>query len=246
MEKPIVNGETPGFAEPTRGFEGTICGDGALFYNPRARSALLMSNRFAMPFCFWACLAVMAVWSTPGSSSAFASQASGTPLLEPESVPQDAVSAEELGNDVSADPIHPWDNNGFSDTTDVSAPGRARQRLKSPLSPQKLVVKQDLRKTSPDVTLPERIGYVRNLPNPFNAQTRIEFSLTQGGAASLEIYNLLGQVQNRVQWNHLDAGIHSWLWQGVTSEGGSVPSGVYFYRIEVEQASAIGKMVLLK
>lgn len=32
MEKPVAKGETLGQAEPTRGIEGTICGDGALFF----------------------------------------------------------------------------------------------------------------------------------------------------------------------------------------------------------------------
>lgn len=169
-----------------------------------------------------------------------------TPLVEPVASPQDALAPSEYEGEISADPIHPWDNNGYSDTTLLSQPERSRLRLKQLTQDAKPTIRQEERKTAPSATLPDRIESVRNFPNPFNAQTRIEFALSQGGKASLEIFNLLGQTQTRVEWNHIEAGAHSWLWQGVSSNGRSLPSGVYFYRIEVEQASAVGKMVLLK
>lgn len=168
------------------------------------------------------------------------------PKVEPVTSPQDALAPIEYVDEFPADPIHPWDNNGYSDTTDLSQPERSRLRLKRPAQDEKHAIKQQERKTTPAATLPVRIESVRNYPNPFNAQTRIEFALSQSGKATLEIFNLLGQTQDRVEWNHLEAGAHSWLWQGSSSSGKSLPSGIYFYRIEVEQTSAIGKMVLLK
>lgn len=193
------------------------------------------------------CIALVATAFICASGPAIlqASQ-SVAPLVEPVTSLQDALAPGEFADPVSADPIHPWDNNGFSDTTDLSQLGRRWLQQKRLSQEAKPAIRPEVRKAAPSATLPERIESVRNYPNPFNAQTRIEFALAQGGKASLEIFNLLGQTQNRVEWNHLEAGAHSWLWQGVSYDGRNLPSGVYFYRIEVEQSSAIGKMVLLK
>lgn len=188
-------------------------------------------------------LAAALAVSAPGPIQA--SQSTGAVLADQIPGPHDAPTAEHVEDGVAADPIHPWDNNDFTDSVDSSQPEPMR-RLKLPqVGPGKPAVKNDLRKGT-GTTLPDRIEFVRNLPNPFNAQTRVEFALAQGGRASLEIYNLLGQLQNRVEWSHLDPGMHSWLWQGTSADGRSLPSGVYFYRLEVEQTSAIGRMVLLK
>jgi hypothetical protein len=177
-----------------------------------------------------------------------AAQSKDGPVLPPVTGPQDAVTAGQFTGDLSINPIHPWDNNGLTDTTnDLSGPGRARQRLKTPPArDEKRVIEDPERKAVGGATLPEGVESVRNYPNPFNAQTRIEFALSQPGRVTLEIFNLLGQTQYRQDWNHLDAGMHVWLWSGVTGDGKSLPSGIYFYKVELGQSSAIGKMVLLK
>jgi flagellar hook assembly protein FlgD len=41
-------------------------------------------------------------------------------------------------------------------------------------------------------------------------------------------------------------GSHTVIWNGTDDRGHSVPSGVYFYRIQAEGFSATRKMMLLK
>lgn len=188
------------------------------------------------------------LWGLLPTAAVEAAQSKDTPVLPPVAGPQDAVTAGQFTDDLSINPIHPWDNNGLTDTTnDLAGPGRARQRLKTPPArDEKRVIEDQERKAVGGATLPEGVESVRNYPNPFNAQTRIEFALSQAGKVTLEVFNLLGQTQYRQEWSHLDAGTHVWLWGGVTGDGKSLPSGIYFYKVELGQSSAIGKMVLLK
>lgn len=246
MEKPVAKGETLGQADQRGELRAPFAGMVPFFSSCPRGNSRSMTDRVKPTFQVLATMRVAALIAVLGAGSAQASQSGDIPLLPPVSGPQDALTAGEIASDLPADPIHPWDNNGYSDSTQASGPGRARQRLKTPVHhEEKSVIEPPLRKAT-TVTRPEKIEFVRNLPNPFNAQTKIEFSLSQSGKVTLEIYNLLGQTQNRLEWPHLDAGVHSWVWQGVSSDGRSLPSGVYFYRIEVDQISAVGKMVLLK
>ncbi len=85
-----------------------------------------------------------------------------------------------------------------------------------------------------------------NYPNPFNPSTTIAFSLAKPGRASLVIYNLKGQVVNRLVNGDLNAGIHHAVWNGKDSNNRSVASGMYFYRLESGDYVATRKMLLMK
>jgi hypothetical protein len=159
----------------------------------------------------------------------------------------DVIRSTDLLGSYDAQTIHPWDNNDLSDTTNLSDPGSLRRHPRGTIETGgKVLDGPSLEKQGTDLIRPDRVSLLRNYPNPFNAQTRIEFALSQSGRASLEISNLLGQVVQSVVWTHLDAGTHSYLWNGHSEQGLEVPSGVYFYRLESEETSAINKMVLLK
>ena len=147
-------------------------------------------------------------------------------------------------DNTAADPVHPWDNNDYSDTSAAGDPGRLqRKSTHTPPDPFVLVTVEAQRSFE---VIPEKIGMLVSYPNPFNAQTRIEFQLGVAGAVRLEVYNLLGQLVQRVDWANLPAGRHSWTWDGSDASRRTAPSGVYFARIEVGGSSALHKMVLLK
>jgi hypothetical protein len=105
-------------------------------------------------------------------------------------------------------------------------------------------------KFNPIVVTAYQLG--QNYPNPFwsgatshfagNPSTNIEFSLAKAGAAKLEIYNALGQKVATLVNGKLPSGQHHVTW-----DARSVPSGIYFYKLEVENAfSQTRKMVLMK
>ena len=101
---------------------------------------------------------------------------------------------------------------------------------------------------------PSEFTLLQNSPNPFNQTTKIEFTLAKSGFVSLSIYDLLGRKVRVLASEHLPTGYKSVLWDGRNDSGEDVASGIYFYRIEVEDPTSGGvgdfseakKLVLLK
>jgi hypothetical protein len=101
---------------------------------------------------------------------------------------------------------------------------------------------------------PSQFVLFQNHPNPFNQTTKIEFTLAKSGFVSLSIYDLLGRKVITLASEHLPSGYKSVLWDGKDNSGKDVSSGIYFYRIEVDDPASGGagdftqakKLVLLK
>ena len=84
-------------------------------------------------------------------------------------------------------------------------------------------------------------------PNPFNPSTSLRFHLPTSGAVSLDIYNVVGQVVRRVlSRQDLEAGHHTFLWDGRDDGGRPVASGVYLYRLTFQDQAVVRKMTLLR
>ncbi len=91
-------------------------------------------------------------------------------------------------------------------------------------------------------TLPTRHQLMKNYPNPFNPTTTIEYSLEAAANTKLTVFNMKGEMLKVYDFGYMNAGTHK-----LTFDGTNIPSGVYVYRLEVDQVSAgIGKMVLSK
>ncbi len=95
-------------------------------------------------------------------------------------------------------------------------------------------------------TLPGTAQLHQNYPNPFNPTTTISFSLSRTTDVSLTVYNALGQKVKQLAGARLPAGTHACEWDGSSDRGGSVASGVYFYRLQAGETSHSRKMLLLK
>ena len=85
-----------------------------------------------------------------------------------------------------------------------------------------------------------------NHPNPFNPETKIEFSLSEGGNTSLEIYNVKGQKVKTLVNDKLDPGKHFVIWNGKDDNNRSVSSGIYFYKMKAAKFTSTKKMILMK
>ncbi len=68
----------------------------------------------------------------------------------------------------------------------------------------------------------------QNYPNPFNPKTEISYTLDRAGRVVLSVYNTLGELVDRLVNSDQESGPHSIAWAPA-----SMPSGVYFYRLEV-------------
>jgi hypothetical protein len=89
-------------------------------------------------------------------------------------------------------------------------------------------------------TLP-RSFLSQNFPNPFNADTKINFRLSQASQIKLAVYNILGQEIEILIEGDYAAGSHAVTW-----DGGVLPSGVYFYRLITNDGSLARRMTLLR
>jgi len=95
-------------------------------------------------------------------------------------------------------------------------------------------------------SLPTQFAVNQNYPNPFNPTTEISFSLPASSKVEISIYNLLGQSVRTVIDEQMPAGNHTVTWDGRNSSGGTVASGVYFYRVQTQFGAETKKMIMLK
>ncbi len=78
---------------------------------------------------------------------------------------------------------------------------------------------------------PSRFQLHQNYPNPFNPLTRIQYTLPVKARVTLDIYDLLGKKVRTLFDGHQNAGEKSVVWNGLSSTGQSVASGVYIYTL---------------
>ena len=91
---------------------------------------------------------------------------------------------------------------------------------------------------------PEEYTLLQNYPNPFNPSTSIDFDLKDASSVTLKIYNTLGEeVATLLNMEDMDAGRNT-----ITFQADGFASGVYFYRLIVNNGSyqQTKKMLLLK
>lgn len=82
-----------------------------------------------------------------------------------------------------------------------------------------------------------------NYPNPFNPETKIEYSIPTN-RGELIIYNIKGQVVKHSSLSNMNS---SFLWNGLDDNGKNVSSGVYFYTIKCQNyPTSTKKMMLIK
>jgi hypothetical protein len=86
----------------------------------------------------------------------------------------------------------------------------------------------------------------QNFPNPFNPKTVIKFRLPDRTAIQLDILNIRGQVVSEIFKGELEAGIHSFNWNGRDRQDSQVSSGVYFYHLKIPGFEQTKSMMLLK
>lgn len=94
--------------------------------------------------------------------------------------------------------------------------------------------------------LPDRFNLDQNAPNPFNPSTVIRYQLAEAGKVRLAIYNLLGQEVRVLVNERMEAGAFTVTWNGTDALARRVASGVYLYRMQAGDFSAVRRMVLLK
>ena len=93
---------------------------------------------------------------------------------------------------------------------------------------------------------PENFCIYQNYPNPFNPNTLIRYDLEQESFVNIAIHNMLGQKVKTLVNNLQSAGSKSISWDATNKKSESMPAGLYFYKIKIDQQIKIKKMTLLK
>jgi uncharacterized lipoprotein YddW (UPF0748 family) len=89
--------------------------------------------------------------------------------------------------------------------------------------------------------LPAEYVLEQNYPNPFNPATNFVIKIAKSGYATLRIYNLLGQEVALVVNEELSPGVYNFNF-----DASELSSGIYMYRLNVNDFTASKKMIFLK
>jgi uncharacterized protein (DUF1501 family) len=90
-------------------------------------------------------------------------------------------------------------------------------------------------------SLPKEYLLEQNYPNPFNPSTVIRYELPRGSNVTIEVYNSAGEKVVTLVDAPQSAGTHA-----VNFNGGTLASGMYFYRFRAGGYQDTRKMILVK
>ncbi|UCE25865.1 MAG: T9SS type A sorting domain-containing protein [Candidatus Zixiibacteriota bacterium] len=100
--------------------------------------------------------------------------------------------------------------------------------------------------TGTDEAVPATFSLQQNYPNPFNGETRIAFDTEVSQYLALKIYNILGQEVTTLAEGIFSPGTYYAYWNGADYNGIMQSSGVYFAKLQADDASQIIKLIFLK
>jgi hypothetical protein len=86
----------------------------------------------------------------------------------------------------------------------------------------------------------------QNRPNPFNPSTTVNYSLARKSQVNISIFNILGQKVVTLVNGEQEPGPHEAVWEGRDSNGHTVASGIYFYKMVAGDYVQTRKMALMR
>lgn len=93
---------------------------------------------------------------------------------------------------------------------------------------------------------PVTFSVQQNYPNPFNPSTTISYQLPQKGKVTLTVFDLNGREITQIFNGVEEPGKQVKVWNGKSSDGTLVSSGVYFLTIRYQDKVQVKKMVMTK
>ncbi len=82
---------------------------------------------------------------------------------------------------------------------------------------------------------PQDFVLYQNYPNPFNPRTEISFYLRRKALVELKVYDARGRLVRRLAAGMMPPGLHRLDWNATDDSGRGVPSGTYFYVLEIKE-----------
>jgi len=89
--------------------------------------------------------------------------------------------------------------------------------------------------------VPEQFALSQNYPNPFNPSTTIKYQIPETGFVTLKIYDMLGKEIKSLVSEQKTTGRYE-----IKLDASDLATGVYIYRLSVNDFVAVKKMLLVK
>jgi len=93
-------------------------------------------------------------------------------------------------------------------------------------------------------TVPDHFYLGQNYPNPFSDLTQIDYHLKNVEHVVISIYNIRGQLVNRLIDQQQPGGLYRICWDRTDFRGMLVPAGMYYYRIDAGSYSDKKSMII--
>jgi hypothetical protein len=87
---------------------------------------------------------------------------------------------------------------------------------------------------------------LNNYPNPFNASTMIEFTITERSNITLEIFSITGRLVKSIVNKELTKGSYRFSWEAVDNMNYPVASGIYICKITGNYKSEARRLLLVR
>jgi hypothetical protein len=91
------------------------------------------------------------------------------------------------------------------------------------------------------IEVPKEYSLSQNFPNPFNPETKIKYTLPKNGYVKIQVFSVTGQLVRTLTEENQEAGYYS-----VNFLGNNLSSGIYIYRLSVNNNNIQKKMIYLK
>jgi photosystem II stability/assembly factor-like uncharacterized protein len=92
-----------------------------------------------------------------------------------------------------------------------------------------------------EILSPLKFNLAQNYPNPFNPETNIKYQITNNSYVDLKVYDILGKEVSTLVSEFKTAGYYD-----VKFSGNNLSTGVYFYKLKVNNFISVKKMLLIK
>ncbi|NOZ03378.1 MAG: T9SS type A sorting domain-containing protein [FCB group bacterium] len=153
------------------------------------------------------------------------------------------ISNQAIYDSVSA---HGWDGVSTASWAIEASDGYASTWAGDPFSIAGLTIDYSAMGVDDDAFIPDEFALYQNYPNPFNPITTIVYDLPEASNVTIEIYNIVGQRVRTLVSDHQEPGRYKIHWNSTNDLGAPLSSGMYIYRIQAKDFSAVKKLILMK
>ena len=116
----------------------------------------------------------------------------------------------------------------------------------SSVKPTEIATKEELQPDEESLPRARRDRPLIVAPNPFNPRTEVFFYVEQGGAVSIDVFDLRGRLVSSLLDQTMASGPYSVVWEGTDRSNRRVASGVYLIRLQTPQRTEIERVALVR